>query len=69
MTDLCQCSKCGRMHRLLGNPPWRERVSEIASRIRPTICETYGTNGMTVEGRILVEDFNELMRLLDVKLN
>lgn len=56
------------MHRHLGNPPWRSTVSEIAERIRPTICETFSSRGgKSVEGRILAEDFNELMRLLDVK--
>lgn len=40
-------------------------LAAIGERIRPTICETYGSRGdnVTVEGRILAEDFNALMGL------
>lgn len=42
-----------------------ELLQTIESRIRPTICETYNSNGgMTVEGRILKADFEALLDLI-----
>lgn len=56
------------MHRPLGNPPWIDSVTEIAERIKPTICETYNSRGgQMIEGRILVDDFNTLMRLVGLR--
>lgn len=46
----------------------RSIASEIADRIRPTICETWSSRGgSSIEGRISAEDFNTLMRLLGVR--
>lgn len=39
-------------------------LDEIANRIKPTICETWGASrGHTVEGRILKTDFERLIEL------
>lgn len=37
------------------------KVAEIEARVRPSICDTYGSKGATVEGRILKEDFDYLL--------
>lgn len=45
--------------------PDEARIKEIEHRVRRSICETYSSNGtMTVEGRILKEDFEYLMASL-----
>lgn len=31
--DVCQCVKCGRMHRRLGKPPWINRSRVLILRI------------------------------------
>lgn len=36
----------------------------IESRVRATICDTYGSHGHSVEGRISAEDFESLLRLI-----
>ncbi len=42
-----------------------ELLQAIEARVRPTICETYSSDGqMTVEGRILKTDFEALLDLL-----
>ncbi len=41
-----------------------ERLQAIESRVRRTICDTYGPKGRTVEGRILKADFDTLLELL-----
>lgn len=48
-------------------PDTLQTARAIGDRIRPTICPTFGAKGETVEGRILAEDFNTLMRLLGVQ--
>lgn len=41
-------------------------LQDIENRIRPTICETYSSDGkMTVEGRILKTDFEALLDLIN----
>lgn len=48
----------------------RELARAIATRVYPTICQTFNSRGgMTVEGRISAEDFNTLMKLLGVELS
>lgn len=43
-----------------------ERLQQIEKRVRPTIGETYNSRGgMTIEGRILKEDFDWLLGLID----
>lgn len=41
-----------------------ERLQGIESRVRRTICHTYGPEGHTLEGRILKADFDALLELL-----
>lgn len=45
--------------------PDEARIRTIEQRVRRSICETYKSDGtMTVEGRILKEDFDYLMSSL-----
>ena len=41
-----------------------ERLQQIESRVRRTICDTYGRAGHTVEGRISQDDFNALLTMI-----
>lgn len=41
-----------------------ERLQEIEGRVRQTICDTWGSNGHTIEGRILQDDFDALLSML-----
>lgn len=39
----------------------KQRLSEIASRVDPTICPTHSARGTTIEGRIRADDYAFLM--------
>lgn len=41
-----------------------DTLQAIENRVRSTICDTYGTNGHTVEGRISQDDFNALLAMI-----
>jgi hypothetical protein len=45
--------------------PDETRIKAIEQRVRRSICETYNSEGgMTIEGRVLKEDFDYLMASL-----
>lgn len=39
----------------------RQRLLQIAARVDPTICQTHSARGVTIEGRILADDYAFLM--------
>lgn len=58
--DICQCVKCGRMHRRLGKPPWRNRARELLIQMRAKLHPT--------EDRLMIVDIDELARILDERI-
>lgn len=38
-----------------------KKVAEIEARVRPTICHTVGSKGISIEGRISKDDFEYLL--------
>lgn len=58
--DICQCPKCGRMHRLLGKPPWINRSRMILVRIRAAVRR--------MEDSKLLTDVDELANILDERI-
>jgi hypothetical protein len=58
--DICQCVKCGRMHRRLGKPPWRNRSREILLKIQQ--------KALMLDDAKLILDIGELAKILDERI-